>query len=646
MSAAINPLPKTESEQFERIPTLIFPDAESACRSLGQEMADLVRERQKEGRTVVLGLATGATPVRLYRHLIRMHEEGLSFRNVVTFNLDEYYGLTSEHPQSYHRFMREQLFDKLDIPPHQIHIPDGTTPRAEVFAACAAYEQAIADAGGIDLQILGIGRTGHIGFNEPGSSIDSRTRLVTLDSLTRRDAARDFLGESHVPRNAITMGVRTILEARRVVLLAWGQAKAEVIARAVEAAPVETLPASFLQAHGAARFYLDEAAASALTRRSRPWLVGPVDWTPRLVRKAVPWLSLQRSKPILKLLDVDYIENGMDDLVTREGSSYGLNIRIFNEIQHTITGWPGGKPQADDSHRPERALPFPKRVLVFSPEPADEVLGMGGTLRRLVDQGHEVWVACLTSGNLAVPDEDAMGAADLMLECESIAARESASGATEDSLAERVRRDLLSKTRFGADSPCLRQFKAAMRRSETRASLSTCRVDPDHIRFLDLPFYELGKYRQFQHSALDVAKVLDCIREIAPHQIFATGSGTDPSSVGAVAFAVLREALSSCGEDPWFPACRVWIYRTAERDWDPSEIEMAVPFSPAELTAKVNAIFQHRSQRSQSPFVDEGVREAWQQSERRNQALARTYDRLGLAEYEAIEAFQRFQVGG
>lgn len=628
----------TENQQRERLLTEVQPDADAASRHVAAEIAALIRERAAEGRTVVLGLATGSTPVRLYRELIRLHrEEGLSFANVVTFNLDEYHGLPPTHPESYRRFMEEQFFGHVDIRPENIHIPSGLCARSEVFAACQAYEKAIVDAGGIDFQVLGIGRTGHVGFNEPGSTRESRTRLVTLDLLTRRDAARDFLGEANVPRHAITMGVGTILSARKIVLLAWGESKAGIVAQAVEQAATESLPASLLQGHPNVRFVLDRAAASELTRFKHPWLVGPVEWTAREARRAVAWLCRTTRKPVLKLVDEDFTEHGMAELVTEQGPAYTLNIRIFNELQHTITGWPGGKPNADDTHRPERALPHPKRVLVFSPEPSDDILGMGGTLRRLVDQGHEVVVAYLTSGNLAVSDEEAAMAVDLALEIEAA----SAERATATSFARRVRDQLRAKAPNDQDTTEIRCFKRLIRRNEARASLRASGLATDCSRFLDLPFYERGRYRQFRPDLADrdaIGALLDAVR---PHQIFATGQLDDPSSVAAVCWRLVNDALSTHRNAAWLHDCHLWLYRPPTRPWNPAEIDMAVPLSPTELALKIQAIYQHKSQRSQTPLADASLHEAWQQAEASNRATAKDYDALGLAEYAAIEAFQR-----
>lgn len=621
-------------QAYERIPTEVFEDAQTAVAQVAREIAQAIRDRAEDGRPLVLGLATGSTPVPLYRELIRLHrEEGVSFAKVVTFNLDEYYPIDPRHPESYHRFMREQLFDHIDIPEEQIHIPDGQAGRDEVFAACQRYEEAIAAAGGIDIQILGIGRTGHIGFNEPGSGAKSKTRLVTLDRLTRLDAARDFHGEHNVPRYAVTMGVGTILGAAKVYLLAWGRSKAEVVREAVEAEPRENLPASFLQAHAAARFVLDTAAASELTRHKYPWLVGFPSWTSRLARKAVADLSLKIGKPLLKLVDKDYQERGLSELVTEQGPAYGLNIRIFNEVQHTITGWPGGKPDADDTYRPERAEPARKRVLVLSPEPQDDVVAMAGTLGRLAAHGHEITVAYLTSGSLGVPDEEARWAAQLMRE-----AGEAGGGG----LADRVLRELEGKSDYEQDSPELRRFKGYIRRNEARAALQRCGIDVGCARFLDLPFYEKGRYRQFDTGESDVAGLRSLLAETRPHQIYATGEASDPSSVQAKTFSVFRQALREMEAEAWLKDCYVWLYRSDGREWEAHQVDMSVPCSPDELKGKAQAIYQHRSQRSQLPVLDGEQEEAWEQAIGRNRATAELYDKLGLAEYEAIECFVKW----
>jgi glucosamine-6-phosphate deaminase len=634
---------RTEAEQLERIRTSIYPKAADACTDLAREISDLIRARVQEGKPAVLGLATGSTPVPLYRELIRLHrEEGLSFANVHTFNLDEYFGLPREHAQSYHRFMQQQFFAHIDIPADHIHIPDGMVERSAAYGHCQEYEEQIRESGGIDLQILGIGRTGHIGFNEPGSSKDSRTRLVTLDSLTRHDAARDFLGEVNVPRYAVTMGVGTILEARRVRLLAWGDAKASIVARAVEGVPVESVPASFLQDHADAQFVIDGAAAAELTRIKRPWKVGEVKWSESVTHKAVLWLAETVKKPILKLTDEEYSEHGMAGLLTSQGPAYDLNIRIFNQLQHTITGWPGGKPDADDSFRPERARPFPKQVLVLSPEPQDDVLYMGGTLSRLVKQGHRVTVAYVASGNLAVPDSEVLRSVELMLEMAGELAADG--GGADAQFAGSVREQLAAKKTFDNDTPDVRRLKRLVRRSESRSACRICGLPGDNIRFLDLPFYENGHYRQFSPRANDRERIAALLKEVRPDQIFITGNLAEPSSVQGICFDLFRQAFESLAGEAWTRECRVWLYRGSGSEWDVNEIEMAVPLSPDELANKIQGIYQHQSQRSQHPIRTSGHRESWQQAEAINRTTAESYNRLGLAEYEAIEAFRRWSL--
>jgi glucosamine-6-phosphate deaminase len=435
------------------------------------------------------------------------------------------------------------------------------------------------------------------------------------------------------------MGVGTILEAREIVLLAWGEAKARVIAQAVEQPPVDSLPASFLQGHPNLRFMVDEAAASLLIRRQHPWLVSPVEWQPMLVRRAVVWLAAEVGKPVLKLLDEDYSEHGMADLLTEQGPAYGLNIRVFNELQHTITGWPGGKPEADDAHRPERAAPFPKRVVVFSPEPSHDVLGMGGTLRRLVEQGHDVTVIYVTSGNLAVPDEEAAMAADLLAD---LAGALDAPAGTLPAFAQNVHLQLERKGALEADTPEIRRLKGLLRRGEARAAIRASGLPDDRIRFLNLGFYERGRYRQFVSDVADLGKVTAELRALAPHQVFATGHRDDPSSVAAVCFDLIRRSLHALAGESWRAECRVWLYRGVETPWNTAEIDMAVPLSPRELTQKIQAIYQHKSQRSQTAMAL-GLHELWQQTEQHNRTLAATYDRLGFANYEAIEAFERYK---
>jgi len=618
----------TARERFERVRTVAFADSVEPCRQLAQETAVLIREATPE-RPLVLGLATGSTPVPFYRELIRLHQqESLSFRNVVTFNLDEYHGLRRDHPESYYRFMHDQLFDHIDIPAGQVHIPDGTVAIDAVYDYCHEYERLIEAHGGIDLQILGIGRTGHIGFNEPGSAIDSPTRMIALDRLTRRDAAADFLGESSVPRFAITMGVGTIMRARRVVLMAWGENKAEIVAQAVEGPVTDSISASFLQVHPHSTFVLDETAASFLTRNRCPWLVGPVAWSPPMMRKAVVWLAHKTEKPVLKLIDEDYNENGMADVLAEHGGAYDVNIGVFNQLQHTITGWPGGKPGADDSHRPERAEPTHKRIVVFSPEPQDAVVAMGGTLERLVEQGHQVTLICQTSGNLRVADMEALKFATIL---EDIASGSQA-WPEQQSYARTIKGLLDDKGEFGVDPAPVRHLKGLILRGEARDSAEACGLPEASIRFLDLPFYEAGRYRRFKMEEADIAATAAVLQELSPHQVFVTGDVAEPTSLQALCFQALRRAWSVAEAAAWTNECRVWLYRGKERPLADHEIDMAVPLSPIQLERKLNAIRKFQSIRQ----------DEWEASAL-NKKIAANYDSLGMAEYEAIESFQRLR---
>lgn len=626
---------KAESQVYEKINTVICDSAVEASEAVASQVIDLIRQRAGAGQAAVLGLATGSTPLLLYKRLIQAHrEEGLSFKHVITFNLDEYYGLEREHPESYWRFMHDQLFDHIDLLPENIHVPDGTVPRDEVFAYCQDYEARIQAAGGLDIQILGIGRTGHIGFNEPGSSEDSITRLVTLDRLTRKDAARDFKGENSVPRNAITMGIGTILRAKQIFLMAWGQSKAEVLAKAIEAVPTATLPASFLQAHNNVTFYIDPAAASELTRMKLPWLVGTVQWDRTLIRKAVIWLAKQRNKPVLKLRDEDYSEFGLSELLTDYGPAYDLNIAIFNELQHAITGWPGGKPNADDSNRPERASPPQKRSLVLSPEPSIAEMSMGATIRRLISQGHQVTLAHMCSGNLGVSDRDALHAAEF---ASSVIAEEESIAVTAGSRIP-VLAELRQKSPYEDDSPSIREFKGLLRKSEALTTGRALSLESDCIRHLDLPFYENGRYRRFKPGQEDRDILVALLREIQPHQIYMTGHISDPSSLDAVSFALFQQAVSVVAGDDWWQDCWVWLYNPADTLMPCYETQMSVPVSPDELHEKVKAIYSYHTQRSQVPGGEN--QEAWDLARELGLKAAEEIDALGLAEYEALERFQ------
>jgi len=638
------PLPHVST--IERVPVSVYDDSGDASRAVAREIADLIKEREAAGQRTVLGLATGSTPVAVYDELIRLHqEEGLSFQNVITFNLDEYWPMEPKALQSYHRFMREHLFDHIDIPPEQVHIPDGQLAREDVASACMHYEEQIREAGGIDLQLLGIGRTGHIGFNEPGSSLESRTRLITLDSVTRADAASDFFGEWNVPRQAITMGVGSILSARRVVLLAFGEHKAPIVRRAVEEAPSSHVSASALQQHADAKFVLDRAAAAKLTRFESPWLVGPLEsmdlaWTPELTRKAVIWLAFKLGKPILKLTDEDYNEHGLQDMLSHRSRAYDINIDVFRGLQDTITGWPGGKPGEQRKIRgiaPKAdAGSFPKRVVVFSPHPDDDVISMGGTFIRLCEQGHEVHVAYQTSGNIAVWDETADAHVDFV----EAFCRAFGVGTKTSEIAEKIRAFLRDKAAGEVDIPELQQVKGLIRRTEARAGARYSGVQPDRIHFLDLPFYETGRVRKKPIGPEDIQITAELLDRVKPHQIYAAGDLSDPHGTHRVCLASVFQALESLADRDWAKQCELWLYRGAWQEWEPHEIEMAVPLSPDEVERKRMAIFKHESQKDRALFPGPtDPREFWQRAEDRNRETARLYDKLGLPEYEAIEGF-------
>ncbi len=632
---------KYELKTFEKIPVRIWDDAREASRYVAQSIALAIRQKQQDGEKIVLGLATGSTPVKVYEELVRMHkEEDLSFRNVVTFNLDEYYPMPMEARQSYWRFMHEYLFDHVDILPENIHIPDGTLPIEEVAAYCERYERLIDLAGGIDIQILGIGRTGHIGFNEPGSWETSTTRMVRLDHLTRQDAIKDFGSEDAVPYRAITMGIASIFKARTIYLMAFGQHKASIIREAVEGEISHSVPASFLQKHSNTRVILDRSAAEDLTRMKAPWLVGICNWTDDLICKAIVWLSQKTGKPILKLTDEDYNEHGLSELLIEEANYYELNIRIFNRLQRTITGWPGGKPNADDTNRPERAQPARKRVIIFSPHPDDDVISMGGTFQRLVDQKHDVHVAYQTSGNIAVHDHDALRYAEFMLEFD-----QSQQVLTEQSrtLYEKVIHFLRNKRADQLDIPEVRTIKGLIRRGEARAGARFVGLADDHVHFLDMPFYETGVARKAPLSESDIQITIDLLERIQPHQVYAAGDLADPHGTHRVCLDAIFEAFRRLRGHAWMKDCWLWLYRGAWHEWAVHEIEMAVPMSPIQLRRKRQAIFMHQSQKDRPPFPGDDDREFWQRAEDRNRATAHTYRQLGLAEYEAMEAFVRWK---
>lgn len=626
---------------FEKIPVTIFEEAQEACIRVAEEIADLIRLKQQQGSNAVLGLATGSTPKKIYAKLIRLHrQEGLSFKNVICFNLDEYFPISDESIQSYKYFMKENLFNHIDIEPKNYHIPDGQIGLENIKQYCEEYEHKIQAVGGIDFQLLGIGRNGHIGFNEPGSHISSSTRLITLDRITRSDAAVDFSGIANVPRKAITMGINTILSAKRIVLLAWGERKADIIKMAVEGPVTEFVPASYLQAHPNTSLVVDDAAAGLLTRKKAPWLTEDVEWTKQMTKKAVIWLAISCNKPILKLTNNDYNENGLSSLLVLHGTAYDINIKVFNWLQHTITGWPGGKPDAGDTNRPERAEPAKKRILIFSPHPDDDIISMGGTFQRLADQGHEVHVAYQTSGNIAVADDEAFRFVEFVKDFNQQFQINSPD-------AEKIFSDtdsfLKQKKSGEPDIQELRFVKGLIRKGEAR---NTCRfvgIPDENIHYLNLPFYETGRVEKKPIGEDDIKIITSLVQQIKPHQIFAAGDLADPHGTHKVCLDGIFAALANIRHLDFMKDCWLWLYKGAWAEWDIDAIEMAVPMSPEQVLRKRYGIFKHQSQKDGVVFQGTDNREFWQRAEERNRATAELYNKLGLAEYEAMEAFVRWR---
>lgn len=629
-----------EETRFEKLPVSVYPNQQNAAKNVARRIAELIIRKQHSNENAVLGLATGVTPLDVYEELVRMHkEEGLSFKNVVTFNLDEYFPMKPTAPQSYVAFMRENLFDHIDIDMANVHIPDGTLAIDQIPAYCMEYEKKISSYGGLDLQILGIGRTGHIGFNEPGSAPNSGTRLVTLDDLTRRDASRDFGGKENVPVKAITMGIGTIFKAREIILMAWNRKKAPIIKKAVEGEISSDVPATYLQLSEHVEFILDQDAAAELTRFDTPWQVKDCIWDEKLIKKAVIWLSNILGKPILKLTEEDYNNHGMAQLATENGPVYNINIHIFNKIQHTITGWPGGKAHADDSQRPERMVPDKKRIVIFSPHPDDDVISMGGTFIRLVDQGHDVHVAYQTTGNTAVWDDDALRFVEFIRDFGKTVDIDTSKM---EALYSEMRSFMAGKQPNQVDTPEIQTVKGLIRKGEAISGARFAGLNDDHIHFMALPFYEKGKTQKNPVSEADVLLTMELLRKIRPHQIFAAGDFADPHGTHKVCFNIIISALERLKEEEWLNDCWLWMYRGAWHEFETHEIEMAVPLSPQEVERKRYAIYKHQSQKDRPVFPGDDSREFWLRAEDRTRETARAYDKLGMAEYEAMEAFVRY----
>ena len=637
-----NAVERSVLTRLEKIPTNIFETSEEGVVQIANEIVAKIQDRQREGKFCTIAIGTGASLRPLFTELIRKHkDEGVSFRNVVFFNLYEYYPLTEGAGSSFSH-LNKLFLSQIDIDRQNIFTMDGSIPQEAIIEHCRLYEQRIQTFGGLDMVIMGIGREGNIGMNEPGSHASSTTRLILIDATSRSEAAHN-IGVDNLPPCSITMGINTIMGARKVYMLAWGEDKADIIRSAVEDKVSDTLPASYLQLHANTSVCVDLAAAAHLTRIQRPWLVTSCEWNDKLVRSAIVWLCTTLNKPILKLTNKDYNENGLSELLALYGSAYNPNIKVFNDLQHTITGWPGGKPNADDTYRPERAKPFPKRVVVFSPHPDDDVISMGGTLRRLVQQGHEVHVAYETSGNIAVGDEEVVRFMHFINGFNQLF-ENSEDKVISDKYAE-IKQFFSTKKEGDMDTRDILTIKGLIRRGEARTACTFNHIPLSRCHFLDLPFYETGKIEKNPISEADVEIVLNLLREVKPHQIYVAGDLADPHGTHRVCtdavFAAIDEEKNAGAE--WLKDCRIWMYRGAWAEWEIENIEMAVPLSPEELRAKRNSILKHQSQMESAPFLGNDERLFWQRSEDRNRGTASLYDQLGLACYEAMEAFVEYK---
>ena len=637
-----NTIERSVLTRFEKVPVNIYESVEDGVKNIANEIVNKVQERQRDGKFCTIAAGIGISLRPLYAELVRRYkEDGVSFRNVVLFNLYEFYPITETTNSSISQ-LSELFIKQVDIDPQNVFTLDGSIPQENLTEYCSLYEQRINTYGGLDIALMGIGREGNIGMNEPGSTAASTTRLILVDTTSRAEASHN-LGLDKLPPCSITMGVGTILAARKIYLLAWGDEKADIIQKAVEEKISDAVPASYLQLHRNATVCIDLPAASHLTRIQRPWLVTSCEWTDKLIRSAIVWLCLQTKKPILKLTNKDYNENGLSELLALYGSAYNVNIKIFNDLQHTITGWPGGKPNADDTYRPERAKPFPKRVVVFSPHPDDDVISMGGTIRRLVQQGHDVHVCYETSGNIAVGDEEVVRFMHFINGFNQLFDNDS--NETIHSKYAEIKSFLKNKKEGDMDTRDILTIKGLIRRGEARTACTYNRIPLDHVHFLDLPFYETGRIEKNPISEVDVNIVLDLLREVKPHQIYVAGDLADPHGTHRVCTDAVLAAIDeekNAGAE-WLNDCRIWMYRGAWAEWEIENIEMAVPFSPEELRAKRNSILKHQSQMESAPFLGNDERLFWQRSEDRNHATADLYDRLGLACYEAMEAFVEYK---
>jgi len=628
-------------ESFEKVPVQIYKNSTEGSNAVAAQIAALIKEKQAKKLPCVLGMATGTTPILLYKELVRLHkEEGLSFKNVVTINLDEYYPIEKSAYQSYWSFMHRHLFNLVDIDPKNIHLPNGEWTKENLKESCTSYEQTIEKIGGIDLQILGIGKNGHIGFNEPGSSFHSKTRVIHLDQQTRIANTYEFHDLNKVPKLAITVGISSIMKAKKIVLLAWGD-KASIVAKSIEGDVTEQIPASVLQNHDDCTFVIDELAASELTRNKAPWLTGSNEWTPNMIKSAVISLALKLGKTILSLTADDYKENSLSDLLVLKESVYDINLQVFYMLRDSITGWPGGKPNAVIPAHPERSAPHPKKVLIFSPHPDDDIISMGGTFMRLHEQGHDVHVAYQTSGNIAVTDEFVTRFLDFAVGFEDLFGIDNKKS---QEILINARKFLAEKQSTHLDTAEIRAIKGLIRRCEAKATCRYVGLKDTNYHFLDLPFYETGTIDKKPMSELDIKITMDLLNELKPHQVYCAGDLADPHGTHKVCLEIIFESLRrlKASGETWVKDCWVWLYKGAWQEWAVSEIEMAVPMSPDQVLKKRFGIFIHQSQKDSVPFQGSDSREFWQRAEIRNANTADLYASLGLTKYAAIEAFVRW----
>lgn len=627
--------------RFEKISTHIHATMEEGSLEIAKEIAREIRKKQKSGKKFVLVLPGGRSPHTTYQYLIEIHKkEKLSFKNVVIFFLYEFFPLTNPiHSNLYQ--IKEAFLNHVDIPEKNIFYPDGFMNKNKIYDFCHGYEKEIKNLGGIDYMLLGIGLAGTIGLNSAGTSQHSLTHLVLMDSVSRKESAQLFSSIENVPEGVITMGLGTIMESKKIVLIAWGEEKANIMKKTIEGNVTEAIPATYLQHHHNAKAVIDLSSASNLTRISHPWLVTNCDWDNKLIRRAIVWLCQKTKKPILKLTNRDYSEHGLGELLTVYGSAYNVNIKIFNDIQHTITGWPGGKPNAEDLNRPERAKPYPKKVVVFSPHPDDDVISMGGTFRRLCDQKHEVHVAYQVSGNIAVGDEEVIRYCEYLRDV-------SEHYLVKNNKLRKKAEEIIRYLRFEKkedgkpEQPDILFMKGMIRREEARHASRYSGLKEENIHFLDLPFYETGLVKKKALGEKDVSVVKEFLLNIKPDQIFVAGDLADPHGTHKVCLDAALAAIDEVKNQKWMKNCRIWMYRGAWAEWEMDHIEMAVPISPEELRHKRNAILKHQSQAESAPFLGDDERLFWQRAEDRNRATAEVYKDLGLASYEAIEAFVQY----